>query len=189
MDDEESNFLQGVEAQRLEARQRKEKWEEEELRGFALARANQTGAWCNKCHLGVPVYRALVYTAAMVSAACVLLAVGGFCWGRRVLAQVCFFFVVCVVCCCRLEARRKASRLASVFKAAVGRPGDRALTRRADVRAVACASVPFFLTTDQERVLSKKASSVYNAVRRLTKEHRCAVEPCHVLCCRNQAQE
>lgn len=45
LDDEESNFLQGVEAQRLEARERKEKWEAEELRGFALARANQTGAF------------------------------------------------------------------------------------------------------------------------------------------------
>lgn len=44
LDDEESNFLQGVEAQRLEARERKEQWEAEELRGFALARANQTGA-------------------------------------------------------------------------------------------------------------------------------------------------
>ena len=44
LDDEESNFLQGVEAQRLEARQRKDDWEAEELRGFALARANQTGA-------------------------------------------------------------------------------------------------------------------------------------------------
>eukprot|EP00752_Nemacystus_decipiens_P014554 g12962.t2 len=42
LDDEESNFLQGVEAQRLEAKERKEKWEAEELRGFALARANQT---------------------------------------------------------------------------------------------------------------------------------------------------
>lgn len=36
--------MQGVEAQRQEARERKEKWEAEELRGFALARANQTGA-------------------------------------------------------------------------------------------------------------------------------------------------
>lgn len=36
--------MQGVEAQRLEARERKDKWEAEELRGFALARANQTGA-------------------------------------------------------------------------------------------------------------------------------------------------
>ncbi|CAN0301879.1 unnamed protein product [Laminaria digitata] len=44
LDDEESNFLQGVEAQRVEARQRKDDWEAEELRGFALARANQTGA-------------------------------------------------------------------------------------------------------------------------------------------------
>lgn len=44
LDDEESNFLQGVEAQRLEAKQRKEQWEAEELRGFALARANQIGA-------------------------------------------------------------------------------------------------------------------------------------------------
>lgn len=38
--------MQGVEAQRLEARERKDKWEAEELRGFALARANQTGALC-----------------------------------------------------------------------------------------------------------------------------------------------
>lgn len=45
LDDEESNFLQGVEAQRLEAKERKKMWETEELRGFALARANQTGAW------------------------------------------------------------------------------------------------------------------------------------------------
>lgn len=44
LDDEESNFLQGVETQRLAAKERKEKWEAEELRGFALARANQTGA-------------------------------------------------------------------------------------------------------------------------------------------------
>ncbi|CAB1110085.1 unnamed protein product [Ectocarpus sp. CCAP 1310/34] len=44
LDDEESNFLQGVEAQRLEAKERKKKWETEELRGFALARANQTVA-------------------------------------------------------------------------------------------------------------------------------------------------
>lgn len=36
--------MQGVEAQRLEARERKEKWEAEELKVFALARANQTGA-------------------------------------------------------------------------------------------------------------------------------------------------
>lgn len=43
LDDEESTFLQGVEAQRLEAKQRKEQWEAEELRGFAIARANQTG--------------------------------------------------------------------------------------------------------------------------------------------------
>lgn len=41
--------MQGVEAQRLEARERKEKWEAEELRGFALARANQTGAFGFVC--------------------------------------------------------------------------------------------------------------------------------------------
>ena len=35
----------GVEAQRVEAKERKRKWETEELRGFALARANQTGAF------------------------------------------------------------------------------------------------------------------------------------------------
>lgn len=59
LDDEESNFLQGVEAQRLEARERKDKWEAEELRGFALARANQTGTgWCVClcCFLNTPEY-------------------------------------------------------------------------------------------------------------------------------------
>lgn len=55
LDDEESNFLQGVEAQRVEARQRKDDWEAEELRGFALARANQTGA-CTHARVRVHVH-------------------------------------------------------------------------------------------------------------------------------------
>lgn len=46
LDEEESDFLQRVEVQRLEAKQRKEEWEAQELRGFAIARANQTGNAC-----------------------------------------------------------------------------------------------------------------------------------------------